>query len=107
MYTPLKSKFSVNTEHYTISSFLLSIHLVKCNHLYEVINPHQNAFLAVSYFLLSDIYCSARFSRPFERGEQEMQAKHFKPRYTVTLAIIVGLSMLIGYAIYSNFIELG
>lgn len=34
-----------------------------------------------------------------------MQAKHFKPRYIVTLAIIVGLSMLIGYAIYVNFIE--
>lgn len=36
-----------------------------------------------------------------------MQAKHFKPRYTVTLAIIVGLSVLIGYAIYVNFIDLG
>lgn len=34
-----------------------------------------------------------------------MQAKHFKPRYTVTLAIIVSLAMLIGYAIYVNFIE--
>lgn len=34
-----------------------------------------------------------------------MQARHFKPRYTITAAIIVGLSLLIGYAIYVNFIE--
>lgn len=40
-----------------------------------------------------------------KRGEKEMQAKHFKPRYTITIAIIVGLSVLIGYAIYVNFIE--
>lgn len=40
-----------------------------------------------------------------ERGEHEMQARHFKPRYTITAAIIVGLALFIGYAIYVNFIE--
>lgn len=34
-----------------------------------------------------------------------MQARHFKPWYTIIIAIIVGLSVLIGYAIYVNFIE--
>lgn len=34
-----------------------------------------------------------------------MQARHFTPGYIITAIIIVGLSVLIGYAIYVNFIE--
>lgn len=34
-----------------------------------------------------------------------MQARQFKLGYIITAAIMFGLSILIGYAIYINFIE--
>ncbi|QDQ00320.1 hypothetical protein FOH38_07240 [Lysinibacillus fusiformis] len=34
-----------------------------------------------------------------------MQARHFRPRNVIIIAIIVGSSLLTGHAIYTNFIE--
>lgn len=35
----------------------------------------------------------------------KMQARHFRPRNVIVIAIIVSLSLSTGHAIYTNFIE--